>query len=98
MSLGGDQVSSALRCGVVLLCLGFLSAQTLAQEHLHLDAGGGSACEVCAHGDTTPLADPVEGAAPPRFVQPLSLLTRIAAAPICPQSSSHPARAPPPIS
>ena len=50
-------ISYALRCGLLLLCLGFVAGQTLAQEHLHVDGDASAACVVCASGDTTPLGE-----------------------------------------
>ena len=59
------RVPLALRCGVLLLCLGFFAAQTEALEHLHLDEHADSSCLVCASGDSTPLSElGIQGALP----------------------------------
>lgn len=91
----GGKVGYALRCGVLLLCLGFVTGQTLAQEHLHLDAHDGAGCVVCASGDSTPLGQVGLHASGPSYVNTETTQSVAPRAPITRHVASYASRAPP---
>ena len=89
------KISYGLRCGLLLLCLGFVAGQTLAQEHLHLDGDASATCAVCASGDTSPLGELGAQTARPGFVLGEIVAAPSARRPLSQFVAAYSTRAPP---